>query len=346
MPASNVLWPVPLQRLTPWYGGQIGVPGTDSDRGLRLDSNGKILYVDPNHVDANDNRDGTNPDSPLRTVAAALTKCRAYMGDVIVVAFNADWTYSNLTLGRPLPVTESVVVTVPGVRIVGLAPSSSLGVPWFPTGDNATCITVRAMDVLIEGFCFWNTGHTGTTAILAEWGTPTPPPVVVYSGENLTVRHNFFYHLAYGVRLDYTWNCFVEGNYFQGCTTAAVHNPSVYGEPDYLTVRGNVFTSNTADLSLPDCDYELIEGNRFMSVTAAITLLTGTHNTIHANTIEGNPAGTNNYINLTGGSNNLVSGNWLACTIAQYDTTCSGGAGSGSWVNNLCSNGPTTAPPT
>src|SRR4030042_4317809 len=155
MPSSNVLWPVPLQRLTPWYPGQFGVPGTDSDRGLREDSNGKIVWVDPNHVDANDLRDGTNPDSPMRTVAAALTKCRPYAGDVVAVMFNACWTYSNLTLGRALPVIESVIVTTPGVRSVGVAPSSSLGVPWIPAGDNLTCITVRAMDVLVEGVCFW-----------------------------------------------------------------------------------------------------------------------------------------------------------------------------------------------
>ena len=76
MPGSNVSWPIPLTRLTPFYPGQMGVPGTDSDRGLRTNSEGCIFYVDPNHVDPNDNRDGTNPDSPLNTVAAALLKCQ------------------------------------------------------------------------------------------------------------------------------------------------------------------------------------------------------------------------------------------------------------------------------
>ena len=340
MPASNVNWPVPLQRLTPWYGGQQGVPGTDSDRGLRQDSNGVIIWVDPNHPDAHDGKDGTNPDSPMATVTGALAKCSAYSGDVIVVAHNALWTYANPSTIRQTPIVESAVVTVPGVRIVGLAPSSSLGVPWLAADDNATCITIDAMDVLVEGFCFWNTGGlTGTTGILVEWDAPT------YYGENVVIRNNFFYGLAYGIQVDYSWNNFIEHNSLQGITTAAIHNPSVYGEPDYLTIRHNMFTSNAADINLPDVDDCLIENNRFMDVTAAIVMLAGDQNTIHANTVQGNPAGTNNYVNLTGGANNLVSQNVLACTIAQYDTTCSDAA-SGSWVNNRCTDGPPVAPPT
>ena len=96
MPSSNVPWAPMLTRLNPWYPGQPGVPGTDSDTGLRLDSNGIILYVDPNHVDNNDGRDGTNPTAPLSTVAKALTLCRAYRNDTIVVAPNAYWQHSNI----------------------------------------------------------------------------------------------------------------------------------------------------------------------------------------------------------------------------------------------------------
>ena len=346
MPASNVNWPTPLIRWPTLFPGQQGVPGTDSDRGLRQDSNGKILWVDRNHVDANDNRDGTNPDSPLATVGAALTKCRAYMGDVIVVAFNGMWMHANTGAGlRILPVNESVIVTVPGVRIVGLAPPSSLGVPWFPAGANETCITVRAIDVLIEGFSFWQTGLAGTTAIIAEWGTPVPPPVLgPYYGDNLTVRHCYFRALAYGIQLDFSYYTYVEDCRFESMTTAAIHNPSVYGEPDWCVIRNNMFTSNAADLNLPAVDSCLIENNRFMDVTAAIVLTGGSGNTIHANTIQGSPVGANNYVNLAGGANNIVSQNMLACTIAQYDTTCSD-ATSGSWVGNLCTNGTATAPP-
>lgn len=339
MPSSNISWPVPLQRLTPWYPGQFGVPGTDSDRGLKQDSNGKIIWVDPNHVDANDQRDGTNPDSPMATVAAALTKCRAYSGDVIAVMFNSLWTYGNVSVGRATPILESVTVTTPGIRIVGIAPSGSLGVPWVPSLANTPCITVHAMDVLIEGFNFWNAGVlAGTTGVHAEWDAPS-----VY-GENLTVRHCYFYGLAYGIQLDYAWNNYIEHCRFESITTAAIHNPSTFGEPDYTTIRDNVFIDNVADINLPACDFELIERNVFADVTAAITTTTGDNNTIHGNVINGDPTGTNNYINMTGGSNNMVSDNWLGCSIAQYDVTCSD-ATSGQWVRNHCVDGETVAAP-
>ena len=338
MPATNVRWPTPLTRLNPWYPGQMGVPGTDNETGLRLNSTGAIFYVDPNYPGVSDLRDGTNPTNPLQTVEAALTKCEPYRGDVIAVMHNGMWTYGPPLEDNVLPVQEAVTVDVPGVRIVGIAPSGSLGVPWIPTADDAVCITVTALDVLIEGFCFWEAeGYTNTTAISAAWNGPP-------WGENLTVRHCYFYDLEYGIQLDYTWNSYIEDCRFDSINAVAIHNPSVYGEPDYTVIRNNVFVSNAADINLPDCGRLLIEGNRLMDVTLALVILAGNYNTIHNNTIEGTAGGTNNYINLTGGGGNLVSQNMLACTIAQYDVTCSD-AGSGSWVGNLCTNGTAVAPP-
>jgi hypothetical protein len=299
---------------------------------------GTPFFVDPNHPRASNQHAGTDPDFPLRTVAAAQAKCTPYTGDVIAVMHNSYWTYADVSRGRATPILEAVTVTVPGIRIVGVSPSS-LGVPWVPPANNAICLTIHAMDVLVEGFCFWNNLHTGCSGIEAEWVGAGG----IY-GENFTARRCYFYGLAYGIQFDYSWNCHVEGCRFNNLTTAAIHNPSVHGEPDYLTIRNNVFANNTADLNLPDCDYALIEDNTFMDVTAAIVITGGDYNQILTNAIQGNGAGTNNFINLTGGASNLVGANLLGCTIAQYDTTCSD-ATSGAWVGNQCTNGPTTAPP-
>lgn len=338
MPATNVTWPTPLQRLNPWYPGQWGVPGAWTDTGLRQSTEGTIFYVDPNHPDPNDQRDGTDPTSPLATIGAALLKCEDYRGDVIVVMHNGMWTYGDLTANHITPIQEEVTVSVHGVRIVGVS-SSPLGVPWMPTDDNAVLCRIHALDVIVEGFNFWASTTTGNTGILAEWDSPS------YYGENLTVRHSYFYDLAYGISLDYTWNCFIEDCQFVDIGTAAIHNPSVYGEPDYLTIRDCLFRDNAADINLPDVDEALIEGCSFFDVTLAITITNGDHNQILGNTIQGAGGGTNNMINLTGGGDNVVCGNALTCTIAQYDTTCSDGT-SGSWGGNWCSNGVTTAEPT
>jgi len=314
----------------------MGVPGTDSETGLRLNTEGCIFWVDPNHVDANDQRDGTNPTAPLRTVATALTKCEAYRGDTIAVMHNGFWTYGNMASAHVVPIAEAVTVNVPGVRIVGISPSS-LGVPWVPTANNATCITVNALDVVIEGFNFWDPSYTGTTGITAVWAAPP-------YGENLTVRHCYFYELGYGITLDYTYNCYIEDCSFMGIDTAAILNLGTHGDPDYLVIRGCLFQTNAADVDLADSSNCLIEGNRFFDVTAAITLDGGNNNQIVSNVIQGDGAGAANMINLTGGAANVVTDNTLSCTIAQYGTTCED-ATSGSWGFNHCENGDTTAAP-
>ena len=337
MPANDVSYPMPLTRFPTLWPGQMGVPGTDNNRGERMHSTGEVFYVDPNFPGASDQRDGTSPTDPMLTVDAAIGKCQAYRGDVVVVMFNSYWTYGNTAVGYATPIQEEVTLDVPGVRLVGVA-SGSLGVPWVGTANNDTLITVTAMDCTIEGFNFWEPTYTGVTGISAAWDGPP-------YGENLTIRHCYFYDLAYGIQLDYTWNCRIEDCRFDDIGTAAIHNPSVYGEPDYLVIKDCVFSSNTADVNLPDCEYEIIEGCRFLDVTAAIVITGGDHNQIVNNFIQGAGGGTNNMINLTGGADNIVGGNYLSCTIAQYDTTCSDST-SGSWGGNECANGPTAAAPT
>jgi hypothetical protein len=174
---------MPLTRLNPWYPGQFGVPGAWTETGLRMHPTGAVFWVDPNHPDANDQRDGTDPTAPLATVARALALCQAFRGDVIAIAANDFWTHGSQA-DYALPITESVTVTVPGVRIVGLSQSNTLGVYWQPAAVDGVCITVHAIDVLIEGIGFM--GRTGGTGILAEWDGATT------YGDNLTVRYCFF----------------------------------------------------------------------------------------------------------------------------------------------------------
>jgi len=88
MPGNNVSWPVPTLSLPPMLVGQFGVPGTGSPEGMRTDALGATFYVDPNATGVTDQRDGTNPDAPLQTVAAALAQCSAYRNDVIIVTPN------------------------------------------------------------------------------------------------------------------------------------------------------------------------------------------------------------------------------------------------------------------
>ena len=319
MPSSNVRWPLPLNRLNPFYPGQMGVPGGWTETGLRQHATGAVFYVDPNYPGVSDQRDGTDPTDPLATVAAALTKCQAYRGDTIAVMANNAWQYGDATDGYATAIAEEVTVNVPGVRIVGVSPSGSLGPVWTPASNGGTCITVAAMDVLIEGFVFTAGVYTGCNAIYCEWDGAT-----LY-GENLTIQNCVFDDTVdIAIQLEYSWYCVIRNNVFHQCDTYGVYAAALGSGAAYTEIRDNWFQ---------DC-------------AVAIALLGGSdHNSIHDNRIYGDGAGVNNLIDLTGGADNIVTDNYLACNIAHYNTTCSD-ATSGAWLFNHCTNGEPVAPPT
>ena len=325
MPGANVNWGAVLTRLNPWYPGQMGVPGTDTDTGLRLNSTGKVFYVDPNFPGAVDGRDGTNPTAPLLTVADALTKVKPQRGDVIVVGSNDYWQYApggeGVSTDYITPISEEVTIpyTASGVRIIGLS-NGTMGTMWQPISNGGTCITVNAIDVIIEGFMFTDGDYAGCDAISSEWNGTT------LFGENLTVRHcTFDDTVDTAIALEWSWYCDIHNNVFWQCDDYGI----------YVDVGGSAIA------------YATIHDNIFHECDVAMSLLGGcVDNHIYGNAIFGDGGGTNNFIDLTGGGGNLVSRNTMSCTLgAEYNTTCSD-ATSGSWIHNLLENGPTVANPT
>jgi len=330
MPGTNVSWPIPLIRLNPWYPGQFGVPGTDSETGLRTDTHGAIFYVDPNAVGVSDQRDGTDPQHPLQTVATAITKCQPYRGDVIAVMANNSWQYGNTADLRTTAIAEEVTLNVPGVRLVGVA-SGGQGVYWYPVSNGGTCITVTAIDCTIEGF-FLSEGptYTGCDAIDCEWDGTT-----LY-GENLTVRHCVFDDTVdTAIQLEYSWYCNIHHNWFLEC--------DVYGV--YTAAAGSA------------CYAVDIHHNYFTDVgTAAIALLGGADanlirdNWIYNGNAEAGAAATNQGINTTGGANNIITNNYLSCLLpvpANGDLDdLNTAAATDAWIGNHCLNGLQVTNPT
>lgn len=327
MPSSDVRNGWSLTRLRSLFPGQFGINGTDTETGLRNHCTGAVFYVDPNAAGVSDLRDGTDPEAPLRTIAAALTHCEAHRGDLILVMDNDDWQFAS-GLSYALPVNESVIVTVPGVTIRGVAPSGSTGVVWRPPLTGGTCCTVQALDVLVEGFCFMQSEAVGGggRAIFAEWNAP-----LAY-GDNLSVQHCFFDHdLDVGVQMDWVFNATIRENVFQGCDLG------IYVDP--------------ADSDIADC---IIENNYFHNcMTGAISLAAADGCYIHGNRIynadaQAGVAATGEGITTTGGSENLVTANYLSCLLGvgagQYGDLCDGAA-TDAWCSNFCQNGPTITTP-
>jgi len=330
MPGSNVRWPIPLLREPAFYPGQMGVPGTDSETGLRTDTHGTVFYVDPNAVGVSDQRDGTNPKDPLQTVATAITKCQPYHGDVIAVMANNSWQYGNTADGRTTAIVEEVTLDVPGVRLVGIS-SAGQGVYWYPASNGGICIYVTALDCTIEGF-FFSEGptYTGCTAILAEWdGVNT-------FGENLTVRNCICDDTVdIGVQLEYSWYCDIHHCWFLQCDAYGVYTSLGGSGTDYSSIHDNVFL---------DCG------------SGAITLLGGAgNNQIARNSIynaHGQAAAlaTDEGINTSTGDHNMVIDNWISCLLpvpanGDYDDLNTA-SGTDAWVNNHCLNGDSTTNPT
>jgi hypothetical protein len=315
MPAGNV-----YDRNAGLAVGQAQVLGFGLNTAIDSHSYGppgaKIFYVDPNNAQATDLGNlGEDPTVPLATIQAAVTLCRDHRGDRIVVAANDAWQYAPHL--RPLPIIEDVIVPANkgGITISGMA-TNPLACVWTPTANNGLALHIRAIDVIVEGFAFYPGIFNNCTAIFAEWtGTQF--------GENFTVRNCYFdAELDYGIAMDYAWNSQIYGNHFDDVAIAAILNTSVTGDAEYL----------------------IIHDNNFYDCALAISLGASDGNFIFNNRIYGDGTGTNNFVDLTGGQGNTVSDNYLACTIAQYDVTCSD-ATSGAWINNHCTNGDTTAPP-
>jgi len=325
MPAGRVRLPLPLIRQRPWYPGQVGgIEGVDAEAGQRTMCEGAVFYVDPNHADANDNRDGTNPTAPLATVGAALTLCQAFRGDVIMIMPNDQGPY-GATSDRTTWVQETVTVNVGGVRIVGAATTSPHGVWWRPATAGGTCINIRALDVVIEGIAF--AGRTGGAGINATWTADG-------EGDNPIIRHCYFDdNIDTGIELDYSWYAQIHDCMFE-CDEYGIEALNVEGDPAYGHIYDNWFNEcGTSAMWLIGSDRMLVERN-WIFVNSAVQAA----------------ASANSMINLAGGSNNMIANNWMSCLLpvpanGDYDDCNSPGTWD-AWIQNMCMDGPSVTNPT
>lgn len=295
-------------------------------RNVRGDS--RQFYVDPKNILANDSNSGEDPAYPLLTITQAVTNCRAYKGDTIYVLSNDGWVYGG---GTSATITETVVIpaTKPGISLIGVG-MGSIGVYWSPTAAADTILTINAIDVIVDGFCFWGNGGAAE-GILVEWDGTT------LLGENATIRNCFFDEdIDTAIELEFSWFNKIYNNVFQECDT--------YG------IWADVAGSATA--------YNQIHHNYFVDIrgTAAIALLGGSdnneifNNTIYNTDAQNGALATNEGINLTGGRANIVHHNTLSCLLpvpanGDYDDFCTAAA-TDSWNQNYCLDGPSVTNPT
>jgi hypothetical protein len=137
-----------LTRQQPWYPGQFGVPGSDVSRGLRNRSAGVVFYVDGTHPNATTTADGTDPENPLSTIAAALTRLLAF------AALNSVQAENSVIVVAPGTYTESVSIdtTYPDYCTILGGGNGQYPVIW--TAASGDCLTLDAYGWLIDGIHF------------------------------------------------------------------------------------------------------------------------------------------------------------------------------------------------
>jgi len=328
MPSANVSLQIPVTRFNTLYPGQLGVLGTSNSVGLRTHCTGSVFYVDPNFPGASDLRDGTDSDCPFRTLQAAVNACQNWHGDEIYVMHNNDWQYGPGGTDHALCIDEDVIVNKHGIRIVGVAQSSPLGVMWRPATNLGVACTINSLDVVIEGFCFMGSLLFGGTAISCVWNGTTA------WGENTVIRHNFFGDdIDVGISFAFAWNCHIYENEFQRCDTAGLYCDPAGSPLEYCVIKDNIFT-----------DAGLASGGA-MAISEAENC-TIKNNVIFNSAAQAGAACANEGINTSaGGGANMICGNYFSCTLgAVFDSFCSADA-LDAWVGNWCMNGAQTAPP-
>jgi len=140
---------LPVTKVIPFYPGQWGIQGSDSPLGVRTMPRANAYYVDwqvnPN---ANDLNDGTDPNFPLATLAAAYAKCTANQNDVVFI------------IGGPLAYnpTAPLVWDKAYTHIVGMSADLTVGqrvrIVNTAANDLATLFTVSANGCIIKNVQF------------------------------------------------------------------------------------------------------------------------------------------------------------------------------------------------
>ena len=140
---------LPQVRMQPWYSGQPGVAGSDVQRGLRWEPTGITMFVDPDSNNDTDAADGTDPENPMTTIQAAVTKLVAHQ-----TAMQISLAGSTIVCAG-MAYTESVTIpaTIPYCRLVGGSPNR-FRPTWASAAAATPCLTVNAEGWVIDGFEF------------------------------------------------------------------------------------------------------------------------------------------------------------------------------------------------
>lgn len=330
---------LPQIRLQPWYPGQMGVSGSDVQRGLRWEPMGIVLYVDGNHPNATSAADGTDPENPIDSIQTAVTRLTAF-----ATAMGASLEGSVIVVAGEATIAETVVVppAAPKNCMILGAGVSNHQPTWTAATAAGTALTLQEEGWTVEGFTF-EAGAEGTSIRLSE------VPGSSYTAYKTTIRNCRFDGLwggLYGVdfygaphRVLIEGCEFLEWRSAGGAAFAVIVTDSAHTNPYECHVRNNMFWENENHVGS-------LGGIRSFNVS-----------TFQGNTFyEGELIASTVMLDLRGGSrgHNIVTGNIFCGDYSNAGGYYAHAGDPGNWVGNLAEdvaepevgdNGLTVAPP-
>lgn len=323
----------PIIKFPEFYGGQMGVPGSDSPLGIRT-ANGIVLYVNDNSTEANDNNDGTNPMYPKATIASAIASPLLTRGSIIQV--EAEATIEETII---VPSTVAPYVTIAGVTNGMYAPT------WRSATAGSVALTLRQQGWRIHGIHFIGRTHDDNACIRVEWdGTDT-------INASYTMIDHCVFDGAFGGKYGIThWG--------------APYNVRIFNNEFLEFIHGDGTGAAIWGVGAPTAnalEWQVV-GNLFWECENYVCSAANDHGfngSLFANNIFalGSMQAATLKLDLRGGSlgKNIVVGNYFGgADYAQPGGYWDGAAGAGTWVGNFTEdvaeaevgdNGVTIAPP-
>jgi len=257
----------------------MGVTGSDVSRGLRWRSRGIVLYVDENHPNANAFNDGTDPENPVSTIAAAMARLVAYhaltghdAANSVIVLAPATYTENIAIAGSGYPdyctilgggngkypviwncaAGDCLSIDKYGWRIEGIhfQPSST------GAGVRLTRVTGPGAEGTVIEDCFFN-GGWGTGQYGIEFaGAPANVSI-------LNCRFAEFDASSPAITVTDTSTADPYQTHIMGCTfqECAEYITSVVGGWNASVIMNNVFAEATGDLAATTAYIELGNGS-------------------------------------------------------------------------------------
>ena len=308
---------LPQVRQAPWYPGQIGVSGSDVQRGLRWEPAGIVLYVDENHPGASATADGTDPEHPQTTIQQAITNLTNFAtatscsleGSVIVVA--AESTPAESVI---IPATAPKNCTILGA-------GDGINCPaWTAATATGVALTIRQQGWTIDHILF--RAGAGGQSIKLDW-----VPGSSYVGYRTTIQNCHFDGLwqgLYAINLyGAPYDVVIRNNWFRewrkGDTTAyaIICTDSSTANPYMCKIIGNWFEENENHIGSlgnnKSFNVSLFQGNTFhdgvlITATLMLDLRGGTQgeNTVTQNIFGGDYSNTGGYYANAGNPGNWV----------------------------------------